>query len=110
MSEGTPYVSLQRTFVILLIVYGVAAGFALLAGATLVAHVDPFSECILFSHLEGDKLYYGSEACKYFSHAMILSYMHIPHFQIVKPLDTCSLAALWGLWLCSTSPSSIGVS
>lgn len=62
MSEGTPYVSLQRTFVILLIVYGVAAGFALLAGATLVAHVDPFSECILFSHLEGNKLYYGSEA------------------------------------------------
>jgi len=62
MTEGAPYVSLQRTLVILLIVYGVAAGFALLAGATLVAHVDPFSECILFSHLEGEKLYYGSEA------------------------------------------------
>eukprot|EP00092_Neocalanus_flemingeri_P013177 GFUD01014200.1.p1 GENE.GFUD01014200.1~~GFUD01014200.1.p1 ORF type:complete len:436 (-),score=84.14 GFUD01014200.1:185-1492(-) len=62
MSEGTPYVSLQRTFVILLIVYGAAALFALLAGATLVAHVDPFSECILFSHVEGHKLYYGSEA------------------------------------------------
>jgi len=62
MSDGTPYVSLQRTLVILLIVYAVAALFSLLAGASLVAHVDPYSECILFSQLEGGKLYYGHEA------------------------------------------------
>jgi len=62
MTEGAPYVSLQRTFMILLIVYGVAALFSLLAGATLVAHVDPLSECILFSHAQGNKLFYGSEA------------------------------------------------
>ena len=62
--SGTPYVSLKRTYMILLIVYVLAAVFGLLAGAALTWHVDPFSECILFSHSFGDKLYYGHEASK----------------------------------------------
>jgi len=60
--SGTPYVSLKRTYMILLIVYVLAAVFGLLAGAALTWHVDPFSECILFSHNFGGKLYYGHEA------------------------------------------------
>ena len=50
---GTPYVSLKRTYVILLIVYGLGGLFALLAGAALTWHVDPYSECLLevtYSH------------------------------------------------------------
>ncbi|XP_023341875.1 uncharacterized protein LOC111711701 [Eurytemora carolleeae] len=62
MSETVPVVSLQRTLSLLLIVYGVCMLTALLAGATLVAHVDPFSECILFSTASGEGLHYGHEA------------------------------------------------
>ena len=62
--SGTPYVSLKRTYMILLIVYVLAAVFGLLAGAALTWHVDPFSECLLFSHSFGGKLYYGHEASK----------------------------------------------
>ena len=64
---GTPYVSLKRTYVILLIVYGLGALFALLAGAALTWHVDPYSECLLFSHptdASGQNLEYGHEASK----------------------------------------------
>ena len=71
MMEGTPYVSIQRTLTILLIVYSVAALFSLLAGAALVAHVDPYSECILFTSLEGGKLFYGHEACKKLNHELV---------------------------------------
>jgi len=60
--SGTPAVSLKRTYVILLIVYAVAALFALLAGAALTWHVDPFSECLLYSHALGDQMVYGHEA------------------------------------------------
>ena len=62
--SGTPAVSLKRTYMILLIVYVVAALFALLAGAALTWHVDPFSECLLYSHTAGDKVVYGHEASK----------------------------------------------
>jgi len=58
---NVPHVSLQRTLTILLILYTVAALLAFLAGATLIAHVDPYSECLLFSHVYNEKLYYGSE-------------------------------------------------
>ena len=108
MSEGTPYVSLQRTLVILLLVYGVGAVFALLAGAALVAHVDPYSECILFSHLEGQKLYYGSEACKYLT--QYSSSSNFSCFQIARPSDISTLGVLWALWSCFISLSSTGVS
>jgi len=59
---GTPYVSLKRTYMILLIVYGLGAVFALLAGAALTWHVDPYSECLLYSHPVGDRIEYGHEA------------------------------------------------
>ena len=62
--SGTPSVSLKRTYMILLIVYVVAAVFALLAGAALTWHVDPYSECLLYSHTLGDKVVYGHEASK----------------------------------------------
>jgi len=61
-TSGTPYVSLKRTYVILLIVYGCGAGFALLAGAALTWHVDPYSECLLYSGPVGNKIEYGHEA------------------------------------------------
>ena len=63
-TSGTPYVSLKRTYVILLIVYGCGAGFALLAGAALTWHVDPYSECLLYSGPVGNKIEYGHEASK----------------------------------------------
>jgi len=59
---NVPRVSLQRTFTILLLLYCVALVAALLAGGALLAHVDPYGECLLYSHLgPGEKLYYGSE-------------------------------------------------
>ena len=63
--SGTPYVSLKRTYMILLIVYGLGAVFALLAGAALTWHVDPYSECLLYSHPVGDKIEYGHEASRF---------------------------------------------
>ena len=71
--SGTPAVSLKRTYVILLIVYAVAALFALLAGAALTWHVDPFSECLLYSHALGDQMVYGHEASKYDSLSVLFS-------------------------------------
>ena len=62
---GTPYVSLKRTYMILLIVYGLGAVFALLAGAALTWHVDPYSECLLYSHPVGDRIEYGHEASRF---------------------------------------------
>ena len=73
-SAGTPYVSLQRTYVILLIVYGLAAVFALLAGAALTWHVDPYSECLLYSHPVGNQIEYGHEASEYQSQSQIVQY------------------------------------
>lgn len=61
---GTPAVSLQRTYTILLIVYSLGSVFALLAGAALTWHVDPYSECLLYSHPAGDRIVYGHEASK----------------------------------------------
>jgi len=59
---NVPRVSLQRTFTILLLLYCVALVAALLAGGALLAHVDPYGECLLYSYLgPGEKLYYGSE-------------------------------------------------
>ena len=58
---------------ILLIVYAVAALFALLAGAALTWHVDPFSECLLYSHALGDQMVYGHEASKYDSLSLLFS-------------------------------------
>ena len=63
--SGAPAVSLKRTYVILLIVYGLAAVFALLAGAALTWHVDPYSECLLYSHPVGDQIEYGHEASEF---------------------------------------------
>lgn len=42
-------------------------GVSFLAGATLVAHVTPFSECLLYSGNVGDKISYGSE---YYCHSI----------------------------------------
>jgi len=59
---NVPRVSLQRTLTILLILYSVAVLLALIAGGMLLAHVDPYGECILFSEVGRDgKFYYGSE-------------------------------------------------
>jgi len=55
-------VTLRRTLSIMLIVYGLSVITAFLAGATLVAHADPTSECILFSYAMDGKLHYGHEA------------------------------------------------
>ena len=63
--SGTPYVSLRRTYTILLLVYGLGAVFALLAGAALTWHVDPYSECLLYSHPVRDRIEYGHEASEY---------------------------------------------
>ena len=63
--SGAPAVSLKRTYVIMLIVYGLAAVFALLAGAALTWHVDPYSECLLYSHPVGDQIEYGHEASEF---------------------------------------------
>ena len=79
-------VALQRCLTILLLLYVLAAAAALLAGATIVAHVDPFSECILFSSQNGDKLYYGHEASElgqkiyalqYLLHGCILNHLKL---------------------------------
>lgn len=55
-------IAIQRCLNILLGLYVVGGIVALLAGATIVTHVDPFSECLLYSTSQGDKLYYGHEA------------------------------------------------
>lgn len=60
--ELRPVLSLQRTLNVLLLVYGCCILTTFLAGATLVAHVDPFSECLLYSYTQGDNLFYGAEA------------------------------------------------
>lgn len=59
---GTPAVSLRRTYTILLIVYSLGAVFALLAGVALTWHVDPYSECLLYSGPRGSRMEYGHEA------------------------------------------------
>ena len=108
--SGTPYVSLKRTYMILLIVYVLAAVFGLLAGAALTWHVDPFSECLLFSNSFGGKLYYGHEASK--SVLLVLSMRNILrfNFQFVRPSPTCTLAVSSEPSSCSTSPSNTGES
>jgi len=59
---NVPRVSLQRTFTILLLLYVAALVVALLAGGALLAHVDPYSECLLYAYQDqGGKLLYGSE-------------------------------------------------
>ena len=108
--SGTPYVSLKRTYMILLIVYVLAAVFGLLAGAALTWHVDPFSECLLFSHSYGNKLYYGHEASKSALLQFACPYHEHFHFQFARPSPTCTLAVLSGPLLCSTSPSNTGES
>ena len=62
--SGTPAVSLRRTYTILLIVYSLGAVFALLAGVALTWHVDPYSECLLYSGPQGNRMEYGHEASK----------------------------------------------
>ena len=107
--SGTPYVSLKRTYMILLIVYVLAAVFGLLAGAALTWHVDPFSECLLFSHSFGGKLFYGHEASK--SVLLDLVSNILPrNFQFVRQSPTCTLAVLSEPSSCSTSPSNTGES
>ena len=65
---GTPAVSLRRTYTILLIVYTLGAVFALLAGGALTWHVDPYSECLLYSGpVGGGRMEYGHEASKWSS-------------------------------------------
>ena len=102
---GTPYVSLKRTYMILLIVYGLGAVFALLAGAALTWHVDPYSECLLYSHPVGDRIEYGHEASRsqvLFQNIVII----FPFDQFVRRLLTCILAVLLELSPCSTSRSN----
>ena len=65
---GTPAVSLRRTYTILLIVYSLGAVFALLAGVSLTWHVDPYSECLLYSAPRGSRMEYGHEASKWGHH------------------------------------------
>ena len=102
---GTPYVSLKRTYMILLIVYGLGAVFALLAGAALTWHVDPYSECLLYSHPVGDRIEYGHEA----SRCQVLFqniFTIFPFVKFVRRLLTCILAVSLGLSPCSTSRSN----
>ena len=80
--SGTPYVSLKRTYMILLIVYVLAAVFGLLAGAALTWHVDPFSECLLFSHSFGGKLFYGHEASKSVSSLSLPAIFYLAIFSL----------------------------
>ena len=57
-------VQAQKAMVILIILYGFAAFFGLLASVPMIMHVFPQSECLLFSAPFGDKLSYGNHASK----------------------------------------------
>jgi len=50
---------IERSLLFLIIAQFVGAFLSLLAGATIVAHVDPLSECVLFAWQEEDTLSYG---------------------------------------------------
>ena len=63
MSEKS---SLNRTLISLMIFYVFALLFALLASATILLHVNPYSKCLLYSsHIGGGELSYGNYASKF---------------------------------------------
>jgi len=51
---------IRRSLLFLLIAQLVGAFLVLLAGSTLVAHVDPLSECVIFAWQEEESLSYGN--------------------------------------------------
>ena len=63
MSEKS---SLNRTLISLMIFYVFAVLFALLASASILLHVNPYSKCLLYSsHIGGGELSYGNYASKF---------------------------------------------
>ena len=65
---------IERSLLFLIIIQFVGAFLSLLAGATLVAHVDPLSECVLFAWQEGDSLSYGEpHYCDIIGYGFILN-------------------------------------
>merc|ERR1711892_381009 len=65
---------MERSLVVLVIAQFVGAVLSLLAGAALVAHVDPLSECVLFAYEEGEALSYGEPYyCEIIGYGFILN-------------------------------------
>jgi len=65
---------IERSFVVLVIAQFAGAVLVLLAGAALVAHVDPLSECVLYAYQEGETLSYGEHyACEIIGYGFIIS-------------------------------------
>jgi len=64
----------KRSLVVLVIAQFAGAVLSLLAGASLVAHVDPLSECVLFASEEGETLSYGEPFyCEMLGYGFILN-------------------------------------
>jgi hypothetical protein len=65
---------IQRSLLLLIIAQFAGAFLSLLAGAALVAHVDPLSECVLFAWQERDTLSYGEPyTCDIIGYGFILN-------------------------------------
>jgi len=65
---------IERSLLLLIIAQFAGAFLSLLAGATLVAHVDPLAECVLFAWQEDDTLSYGdSHYCDIIGYGFILN-------------------------------------
>jgi len=70
MSEKS---SLNRTLISLMIFYIFAVLFALLASASILLHVNPYSKCLLYSsHIGGGELSYGNYAS-----CMMVGYVYL---------------------------------
>ena len=70
MSEKS---SLNRTLISLMIFYIFAVLFALLASASILLHVNPYSKCLLYSsHIGGGELSYGNYASKFSCMSLML--------------------------------------
>jgi len=70
MSEKS---SLNRTLISLMIFYVLAALFAILASASILLHVNPYSKCLLYSyHIGNSELSYGNYAS-----CMMVGYVYL---------------------------------
>eukprot|EP00092_Neocalanus_flemingeri_P025572 GFUD01027724.1.p1 GENE.GFUD01027724.1~~GFUD01027724.1.p1 ORF type:complete len:402 (+),score=56.53 GFUD01027724.1:362-1567(+) len=64
---------IERSLILLVIIQFVGAFLSLLAGASLVAHVEPLSECVLFGAEEGESLSYGDpHYCEFIGYGFII--------------------------------------
>lgn len=57
--------TLAGSLLVLMGLYFLAAMFAVLASAPMIMHVNPRSECLLFSYQDADSLSYGNYASEY---------------------------------------------